>query len=125
MPIDKFGHVMGIKDQSLRTGPKGVGFKCTTTGDYDMDNKRLCNIADPKNDTDAVNIKFVYLELNKLYEKINLASYKTFMKHMKQFTINKDNNNIIDEFTKEDGPKRKRNVLNLEPQNAASSEGTI
>ena len=38
-------------------GPPGEGFKITLDGQYDMDNRRLCNLADLTSDSDAVSIR--------------------------------------------------------------------
>ncbi|KAG7196328.1 hypothetical protein KM043_000020, partial [Ampulex compressa] len=40
-------------------GPPGVGYKITTDGQYNVDDKRLCNTADPKESKDAVNLDTV------------------------------------------------------------------
>ena len=37
-------------------GPAGVGFKITDSGDYDIENKRLKNVAAPINLDDAINL---------------------------------------------------------------------
>lgn len=37
-------------------GLPGNGFKITVDGQYDMDNKRLCNVADPTEQNDAVSV---------------------------------------------------------------------
>ena len=51
-----------LSDQSYQTAKKyvqrglpGVGFKCTDTGDYDMQNKKLTNVKSGTNSNDAVN----------------------------------------------------------------------
>ena len=38
-------------------GPPGIGFKLTDDGNYDIDGKRLTNVADSTDDHDAVNLK--------------------------------------------------------------------
>lgn len=38
-------------------GPLGVGFKTTIDNQYDVENKRLCNIADPQKPNDVVSRK--------------------------------------------------------------------
>lgn len=57
MSIDKFGRRKGAK---ATPGPKGVGFKLTPDGNYDMEDKILVNIADPVKDADAVNVRSVH-----------------------------------------------------------------
>ena len=48
-----------IDDNSARrpAGRDGVGFKLTDDGNYDIDGKRLTNLADSTDDSDAVNLK--------------------------------------------------------------------
>ena len=40
-------------------GLPGVGFKLTDDGDYDIDNKKLRNVADPQSNSDASTKKYV------------------------------------------------------------------
>ena len=42
---------------SPQRGLPGIGFKLTDDGDYDIDGKRLTNVADSINDSDAVSLK--------------------------------------------------------------------
>ena len=48
-----------IDDNSARgtAGRDGVGFKLTDDGNYDINGKRLTNVADSIDDSDAVNLK--------------------------------------------------------------------
>ena len=50
-----------IKDHFLRgvQGAPGVGFNLTSTGDYDMVNKKLRNVGNPASNTDAATKKYV------------------------------------------------------------------
>ena len=50
-----------IKDHFLRgvQGAPGVGFNLTSTGDYDMVNKKLRNVGNPALNTDAATKKYV------------------------------------------------------------------
>ena len=50
-----------IKDHFLRgvQGAPGVGFNLTSTGDYDMVNKKLTNVGNPVSNTDAATKKYV------------------------------------------------------------------
>lgn len=63
MSIDIFGRQL-VKNEvrigsSINRGPPGDGFKINMDGNYDMDNKRLCNIGDPVDDHDAISAKFM------------------------------------------------------------------
>ena len=42
-------------------GPPGEGFKITFHGQYDMDNRMLCNLADPTSDSDAVSMRVMQI----------------------------------------------------------------
>ena len=50
-----------IKDHFIRglQGAPGVGFNLTSTGDYDMVNKKLRNVGNPVSNTDAATKKYV------------------------------------------------------------------
>lgn len=56
MSLDKFGRqLVGGSEEVLR-GPKGEGFVLTPEGDYDMQSKKLCNLASPSKSNDAVTL---------------------------------------------------------------------
>lgn len=55
MSVDKFGrHSDGLKVKGAK-GPPGNGFKLTSDGNFDVDNKLLCNVGDAVGDKDAIN----------------------------------------------------------------------
>lgn len=57
MSIDKFGRYShGFKSHNFR-GPKGEGFNLTTEGHFDIQSKKLCNVSDPTDENDAVNLR--------------------------------------------------------------------
>ena len=56
MPVDVFGRQLGSKKKTFNRGPPGAGYKFTSSGDYDIDGKRLCNIAPPIKPFDAVKL---------------------------------------------------------------------
>ena len=55
MSVDVFGRKQRSGGGGCR-GPPGVGYKLTADGQYDADNKRLCNVALPKQLNNAVNL---------------------------------------------------------------------
>ena len=55
MSVDVFGRNLGKTEGSR--GPPGVGFKVTSDGHYDMENKKLCNVAEPQQPSDVVNLE--------------------------------------------------------------------
>ena len=72
MSVDVFGR--NLKRAGGSRGPPGVGFKVTSSGQYDIDNNRLCNIAEPKHSGDSVNLDtlqlIVRMEITSLHEVI-------------------------------------------------------
>ena len=58
MSIDVFGRHFK-RAQTATRGPPGIGFKITPEGHYDMDNKRLLNVAEAKEQNDAVNLNLL------------------------------------------------------------------
>ena len=55
MSVDVFGRQL-VNGKGSR-GPPGIGFTLTRTGYYSLENKKLCNLLDASEDTDAVNLK--------------------------------------------------------------------
>lgn len=54
MSVDKFGRHT-IVSKGVR-GPKGDGFEYTTDGNFDIQQKKLCNVADATEKNDSVNL---------------------------------------------------------------------
>lgn len=55
MSVNVFGHSLSSKENTR--GPPGIGYKLTSEGQFDVENKRLCNLAAPKQLKDAVNLE--------------------------------------------------------------------
>ncbi len=59
MSVDKFGrHEDSLHRKGLR-GPPGQGFLLTEDGNYDMNNKLICNLGEPVLTNDAVTKNYV------------------------------------------------------------------
>lgn len=73
MSIDIFGRQFRSAETPNR-GPPGLGFKLTPNGDFNIENKKLCNVADPESNGDAVNMntvnKFIETKENAIYDVI-------------------------------------------------------
>ena len=54
---NKYKPSFGIKKQNkiIYKGERGIGFKLTVDNNYDIDNKKLTNVADPNENKDAIN----------------------------------------------------------------------
>lgn len=83
MSVDIFGRGTGELSLTVKRirGPPGVGFKLTTEEQYDIEQKRLCNVAEPMNPGDAVNLlrlqradDFLRTDLYKLESKIAILT---------------------------------------------------
>jgi hypothetical protein len=79
MSVDMFGRSLVMKKEGFLKGPPGIGFSLTDSGDFNIDNKRLCNVGKSVNGEDAVNLN-VLLEHRKSIE-IVIESYKEFVKN--------------------------------------------
>lgn len=69
MSVDKFGHYSSSLEKSVSTGPPANRFKRTKDGDFNMENKRIVNLARPTDDDDACTKHYVFLMLEKLHNK--------------------------------------------------------
>lgn len=68
MSVDVFGRQLN-QAEGVR-GPPGVGYKITSDGQYDLESKRLCNLAQPLNLNDAVNLEILQNKIEAEVEKI-------------------------------------------------------
>lgn len=57
MPLDIFGRGGGETVIKAVRGPSGIGFKLTSDDQYDIQNKRLCKVAEAREPEDAVNLR--------------------------------------------------------------------
>ena len=55
MSIDAFGRTLKIP-MAGEHGTPGIGYKLTAHGHYDVESKKLCNLADPTASSDSVNL---------------------------------------------------------------------
>ena len=69
MSITKFG----TKSTHSKQGARGIGFKLTETGDYDIQNKRLVNVGNAIAPTDAVSS----VSLQKLLQETIIETMQT------------------------------------------------
>lgn len=67
--VDVFGRYLLRSKQSTR-GPPGIGYKHTTDGHYDIEEKRLCNIGNPVENSDVYLVERILRKsVNKFYVK--------------------------------------------------------
>jgi len=55
----KFGRRKNKKGEPGKPGKAGIGFKLTSEGHYDIENKRITNLGEPYNDGDACTKKYL------------------------------------------------------------------
>lgn len=70
MSVDVFGR-QWVREKEIQKGPRGIGFELTTSGDFDINNKRLCNVSNPVEDSDCVNLQFIKKEITLFQKSIN------------------------------------------------------
>ena len=72
MSIDVFGRHLG--SSKVAKGPPGIGFNLTKTGDFNLEQKKFCNVGNAVDDNDAVNLsiltKKVEQELNSVIGEV-------------------------------------------------------
>lgn len=81
MSVDKFGHYSSSLEKSANVGIQGTGFKRTKDGHFNVENKRLVNLARPTDDTDACTKHFVLTILDK-YHKKHIPPVKTSIENI-------------------------------------------
>ena len=90
-----------VRGQAGRDGIDGVGFKLTSDGNYDIDGKRLTNVADSIDDSDAVNFKTLQehtqVSQNNYHLQPSFKFYKEFG-DKSQLTVQKPPNTSSDHF---------------------------
>lgn len=74
MSVDVFGRQL-IEKKEIQRGPPGIGFVLTPESQFDIQNKRLCNVSKAIEPTDAVNLE-------------NLKSIQEEIKSLKQLLKN-------------------------------------
>lgn len=78
--VNIFGEPLSVnKKNIIQRGPPGIGFKyLDAAGNFDIDKKRLANVADPFKHYDAVNKQYLDNEYKRLwddFETFRLAQY--------------------------------------------------
>lgn len=89
MSVDVFGRNLEQRGGGSR-GPPGVGFKLTSEGDYDLDNKKLCNIANATRMDDAVNLRTLYRLRTVIFQEFNTKT-SGLEKYIKELEDRTDN----------------------------------
>lgn len=70
MSIDVFGHVF-VENKEIIKGSPGLGFQLTNEGNFDIQDKILCNVADAIGSNDAVNLRTVEKLLQDIVNKFD------------------------------------------------------
>lgn len=95
MSIDKFGrHVKSANLGNIMRGPKGEGFHLTNDGNYDIQNKKISNVAKATEPMDVVNLNLLESKLIDLDTNV-LGGFRVQLTNVE----NKINNNTT-EFNK-------------------------
>lgn len=107
MSVDVFGRNLKISGGGGSQGPPGIGFKITSDGQYDLQDKRLCNVAAPAELNEAVNLstlqRILRVEIERVTDLIsrlrsdhnNLSTYMETYKDETDQVITDFNDNFI------------------------------
>ena len=72
MSVDAFGRIFLKSGKAAERGPRGEGYKLTVDGNFDVENRKLCNLADPTQPADAVNLRalrvLIEAEVSELFQ---------------------------------------------------------
>lgn len=69
MSVDVFGR--SLKNQiKISKGPPGQGFSLTSSGDYDIRGKKLCNVGEAVETNDAINLNFLKIYIQNIKQEI-------------------------------------------------------
>ena len=71
MSVDLFGRSLKNKIK-ISKGPPGQGFSLTPSEDYDIKGKRLCNIGEAVETSDAINLNFLKIYVQNIKQDITL-----------------------------------------------------
>ncbi|XP_028982073.1 uncharacterized protein LOC114841341 [Diachasma alloeum] len=85
MSVDVFGRQLSYSSKTTtaaRRGPPGDGFKRTLDGNYSIEGKRLCNIADPVEEFDAISLHFLRENLRKEIDEVKKSVAADFIEKL-------------------------------------------
>lgn len=99
MSVDVFGRQLDKSVTSNNHGPPGrpgIGFKITLNGHYDLENKRLCNIAEPEEQNDSVTLNVLNRETRNIIRTLREESNNSnlLLVHGLETTINDISKNL-------------------------------
>lgn len=77
MSVDIFGR-QWMNKQEIHKGSPGIGFDLTVNADFDINNKRLCNVHDPIESNDAVTLSFLEEKLDEFGKSLIDELIKNF-----------------------------------------------
>lgn len=97
MSVDICGRPLATKEGVILRGPPGIGFIKTDSGDFNIENKRLCNIGRAVNGEDAVNLNLlleyetsIEIELKRIEEIVDEKSNKALEEYNHIHKLMKD-----------------------------------
>lgn len=81
MSVDVFGRK--LERGGSVPGPPGIGFILTSDGQYDVANKRICNLDNPKDQFDAVNLGYFQQKIDRFI--VNLLQLQEDWRKFKSY----------------------------------------
>jgi len=99
MSVDKFGR--STASSSYRKlhnqGPPGKGFKLTSEGNYDLENKILSNVQEPIDGNDAATLKYVNKQIFFRVELIKNDVIELNRNWISKFNVMEENMNTLEQ----------------------------
>ncbi|MBV2145644.1 MAG: hypothetical protein KTM48_02850 [Wolbachia endosymbiont of Pissodes strobi] len=98
--IDIFGRQRTRANDGCARGLPGTGFKLTTSGDYDIQGKRLTKVSDPRSVKDATNKQYVDLKIHELRQLFANLINKDVMITMRKIAQEQRSSDLTEEVKK-------------------------
>ena len=83
MSVNVFRRLLKTGVRVLK-GPTGYGFILTALADYDIQNKKLCNIGEAVSENDAVNLQLLKKYLYKIEQGIVIDRFNTLNERIQE-----------------------------------------
>lgn len=85
MSVDVFGRSLKASIRVFK-GPPGNGFIQTNSGDYDIQQKKLCNVGEAVAENDAVNLQLLKKYTRKIEQEIVIDKFNLLSERLQELS---------------------------------------
>lgn len=85
MSVDVFGRSLKTSVRVFK-GPPGHGFIQTNSGDYDIQQKKLCNVGEAVAENDAVNLQLLKKYTRKIEQEIVIDKFNLLSERLQELS---------------------------------------